>query len=512
MPSTARATPVVLVVDDDPTQRYLCREALETAGFLVREAESGAAALGVFASCNPDVILLDVVMPGMDGFATCSRLRAQEAERSTPILMVTGLDDIASIEKAYTTGATDFISKPFNWTILVQRIRYMLRANDTLHRLQLSERRLAAAERIAALGNFIVPADAWSIECSTELLRLLGREGSAPVHRVRPILRHISPNDRGRLVHGFRAAFSTGAPHQSDYTIRVAGRPARHVAIRIEVESDRDGVRSIHGTVQDVTDRKRIEADLGAARDEALRADGAKTIFMANMSHELRTPLNAIIGFSTLISTEAFGAVGNSKYREYAADIGSAGEHMRALVEDILTMTRLDAGQYVLTPAVFDLHELAVSAIALFSGTEMAKGRDVRLADGEGWPVIEADERAVRQMLLNLLSNAVKFSASDKPVDVACDRNPTGDIRLSVTDNGIGMTEAETTLALVPFRQVDGRLARKYDGAGLGLSIVKKLIELHGGSMQIDSRPNVGTCVTLNLPAGLVVPASDGAQ
>ena len=320
-----------------------------------------------------------------------------------------------------------------------------------------------------------MPADAWTVECSTELLRLLGREDSAPIHRARSILRYISPNDRGRLIYAFRAAFSAGTPHQSDYTIHVAGRPARHVAIRIEVESDRDGVRSAHGTVQDITDRKSIEAALGAARDEALRADGAKTIFMANMSHELRTPLNAIIGFSSLIASEAFGEVGNAKYLEYAADIESAGEHMRALVEDILTMTRLDAGHYVLTPAVFDLHELAVSTIALFSGTEMAKGRDVRLADGDGWPVIEADERAVRQMLLNLLSNAVKFSASDKPVDVACHRDLVGDIRLSVTDNGIGMTEAETTLALMPFRQVDARLARKYDGAGLGLSIVKKL-------------------------------------
>ena len=391
MSSSPRTTPVILVVDDDPTQRYLCRQVLETAGFAVEEADSGASALEVFASCSPDAILLDVVMPGMDGFATCSRLRAGEAERSTPILMVTGLDDVASIERSYTTGATDFISKPFNWTILVQRIRYMLRANETLHRLQLSERRLAAA------------------------------------------------------------------------------------------------------------------------RDQAEQADEAKTMFMANMSHELRTPLNAIIGFSTLVRSQVFGDLGNPKYLEYIADIETAGVHMRALVEDILTMTRLDSGHYVLAPAAFDLHELALSTMALFRGTEMAADRDVRLADGCGWPVIEADERAVRQMLLNLLSNAVKFSATDQPVAVACRPDPLGNIRLSVTDNGIGMTEAEAALALVPFRQVDGRIARKYEGAGLGLSIVKKLIELHGGSIQIDSRPDVGTCVTLSFPAARVVPASGGA-
>jgi signal transduction histidine kinase len=500
-----KEAPVILVIDDDPVQRHLCRQALEGAGFAVEEAGSGVAGIEIFTHISPDAILLDVVMPGMDGFTTCSRLRARENERSTPILMVTGLDDVASIERAYTAGATDFISKPFNWTILVQRIRYMLRANDTLYRLQLSERRLAEAERTAALGNFIVPKGARTIECSAGLLRLLGREGAPPAHRIRPILRHIPRADRTQLMRAFRSTVA-GATHQSDYSIRIAERPLGHVAIRFEIVEDRGGGWSVHGTVQDITDRKAIEADLKAARDEAERADEAKTMFMANMSHELRTPLNAIIGFSTLISSQVFGDIGNPKYLDYATDIGTAGEHMHALVEDILTMTRLDMGHYVLAPDSFDLRELAQSTITLFRGTRIAEDREVRLTDGKAWPTIEADERAVRQMILNLLSNAVKFSAKHEPVEVACGRGPAGSVRLSVIDKGIGMTEAEAALALVPFQQVDGRIARKYEGAGLGLSIVKKLIELHGGSIQIESRPNVGTSVTLNFPATVVCP------
>jgi signal transduction histidine kinase len=219
------------------------------------------------------------------------------------------------------------------------------------------------------------------------------------------------------------------------------------------------------------------------------------------MSHELRTPLNAIIGFSGLISSETFGAVGNPRYREYATDIQTAGQHMSDLVENILTMARLDAGHYDLAADALDLEEFARSTIALFSGTEMARVRDIRLTNNDNWPVIKADRRAVRQMLLNLLSNAVKFSSKDTFIEVTCRRDPDGNIRLSVIDQGIGMTQAEAALALEPFRQVDGRLTRRYDGAGLGLSIAKKLIDLHGGSIQIQSNPGVGTSVTLNFPA-----------
>ncbi|HZU89178.1 MAG TPA: response regulator, partial [Stellaceae bacterium] len=155
------------------------RQALEGAGFEVIEATNGATALAVFADARPDLVVLDVVMPDIDGFAVCAAIRATPGGLYTPILMATALDDVASIDRAYRVGATDFIGKPINWAVLPHRVRYMLRAADNFRRLLVSENRLAEAQRIAGLGNFRwVPGSA-AIECSAELRRIFGFDGDA---------------------------------------------------------------------------------------------------------------------------------------------------------------------------------------------------------------------------------------------------------------------------------------------------------------------------------------------
>lgn len=252
----------------------------------------------------------------------------------------------------------------------------------------------------------------------------------------------------------------------------------------------------------------KMTVDLRAAKESAEFASEAKSRFLANMSHELRTPLNAIVGFSDMIAQEALGPIGQARYKEYARDIHSSGTHMTDLINDILTMAKLEAGHFEIETWPFDLRHHVEATLSIFRGTEMARGADLAIDTTGPWPHIRADERALRQMLLNLLSNAVKFSQPGLPVRITSKRLESGELSLTVIDHGVGMTAAQAELAVKPFRQVDDRLARKYEGTGLGLSIVKGLIERHGGRLVIASEPNVGSRISLVFPKDAVLPLS----
>jgi signal transduction histidine kinase len=255
-----------------------------------------------------------------------------------------------------------------------------------------------------------------------------------------------------------------------------------------------------HGSLRLLTD------DLRVAKEAAEFASNAKSRFLANMSHELRTPLNAIVGFSELIAQEMLGPVGTPKYKEYARDIMRSGMHMTDLVNDILTMAKLEAGHFEIELRPLDLRIHIEATLSIFLGTEMARGSDVMVETNCEWPCLRADERALRQMLLNLLSNAVKFSSPGGPVRIVCRRMDNGELCLSVVDQGVGMTQQQAELAVQPFRQVDDSLARKYEGTGLGLSIVKGLIESHQGRLLVESEPGKGSRISLVFPQDLVTP------
>jgi signal transduction histidine kinase len=246
-----------------------------------------------------------------------------------------------------------------------------------------------------------------------------------------------------------------------------------------------------------------MATDLHRAKEAAEGASAAKSRFLANMSHELRTPLNAIIGFSDLIANETMGPVNPPRYRDHVRDILNSGTHMFELVNDILTMAKLDAGHFELTVEELEIDRVVDEALNMFRGTEMARGRRIEVALAPGLPLLAADHRGLRQMLLNLLSNAAKFSERDTPLTIACGVDAGGALRLSVIDRGIGMTAAQVAVAIQPFQQVDNRLTRKYEGTGLGLSIVKAMVERHGGQLVIDSEPGRGTAVTLVFPTAV---------
>ena len=251
--------PLVLVVDDDMAVRFLAHEALEPAGFRVIEAEDGNTALAVFTATHPDIVLLDVILPKLDGFATCASLRKQSGGKHVPIMMMTGLDDIASINRAYEVGATDFEVKPINWTILSHRIRYLLRANAAFAAVRINETRLADAQRIAQLGNWYWDIVQDQIRCSAECQRIFGLPPElTATHAV--FLSCVHPADRLMVASVHNDALHLGKPYQLEYRIQQSNGVQRTVHEQAEITFDEAGrTLAIAATVQDITERKQAE-------------------------------------------------------------------------------------------------------------------------------------------------------------------------------------------------------------------------------------------------------------
>ena len=230
-------------------------------------------------------------------------------------------------------------------------------------------------------------------------------------------------------------------------------------------------------------------------------ANNAKSEFLANMSHELRTPLNAIIGFSQMTYQGIFGPVGNPKYLEYASDINASGQHLLELINDILDLSKIEAGKAELHEQVIDIPRVVKSCLSLVKERSQRAGLTLQSELPEGLPSLRADERKLKQMLINLLSNAIKFTPSGGTVALTASVEPGEGLLIRVSDTGIGIAAEDIATALEPFVQVGGSLTRRHEGTGLGLPLTKALVELHGGSLEIDSALDRGTTVRVRFPS-----------
>jgi signal transduction histidine kinase/HAMP domain-containing protein len=254
--------------------------------------------------------------------------------------------------------------------------------------------------------------------------------------------------------------------------------------------------------ISDYTQIKEREAHLKEARQMAEVASEAKSRFLANMSHELRTPLNAIIGFAEVLSGEMFGGLGNPRYLEYAKDIHTSGDHLLTVINNVLDFTKSEAGKLELAAEAVDVAEIVVNCAKIMRDQCTKAELSLSLAMQDEPLAIFGDPVKLRQILLNIMSNAVKFTEPGGAIVVATRSAEDGSVILSVTDTGIGMSPEDIPVAMAPFGQVDSRLARRYEGTGLGLPLTKSLVELHGGTLSIESQCGRGTTVTVMLPSG----------
>ena len=261
-----------------------------------------------------------------------------------------------------------------------------------------------------------------------------------------------------------------------------------------------DGSILWDGVLVDVTLLKSREEEVSRAMEQAQQASRAKTEFLANMSHELRTPLNAIIGFSEIMLSELFGPLGQPRYVEYARDMHRSGQHLLTIINTLLDVAKIEAGQMELDERSSTIGALVDDCLPFVREKVAAAGLSLRVAIPADLPSLNLDPVRMRQVLLNLLSNATKFTELGGTIVVSADRSAEGGIALRIADTGIGMTDEEVAVALQPFRQVDNALSRRYEGTGLGLPLAQRLIELHGGKLAIDSAPGRGTTVTVLLP------------
>jgi diguanylate cyclase (GGDEF)-like protein/PAS domain S-box-containing protein len=279
----------VLVVDDAATLRAMARDALELAGLAVSEAKDGRDALRAFAEVQPDFVLLDVNMPHLDGYAACEEIRRTVAGENTPILMVTAADDVASIQRAYDAGATDFVTKPVNWLIVTHRIRYMLRMSGVLSDLRRSEQRLAKAQRTARLANWEFHLQSRELVGSNELRRLYGLAEDGRAVSREMLLRSMHPKDREIVLNAAERSVSEGTPLSVDHRVQLASGEERHIHLQAEVVSDADGEPcELSGTAQDITERKRAEQEIRfLAYHDSLTRLGNRRLFRERLGYAL---------------------------------------------------------------------------------------------------------------------------------------------------------------------------------------------------------------------------------
>lgn len=287
-----------------------------------------------------------------------------------------------------------------------------------------------------------------------------------------------------------------------DYSLRVV--PGVLDVVPTEIRALTDSFNAMLKEIEDRDSRlSRKSAELDKARLAAESANQAKSQFLANVSHELRTPLNAIIGFSTMLQGQQFGPMGDPKYVEYAQDIHDSGRHLLDVINDILDLTRAETGKLSVTFSSVSLAKVIEKALRIVAGNAYQRKIDIYTDLPDKLPKIIADPVRLVQILLNLLSNAIKFSPEGSKVTVRARaeaaRQGVHYFTIQVEDHGIGMSEETIRKAFSTFNQAEMGLNRKYEGAGLGLPLTKRLVDLHHGKIKIESKEGVGTTVTMRL-------------
>ena len=576
----------ILVIDDSVTFGETLREVLEGAGYTVRVAANGEEGLRIAAAERPRAVIVDSVLPGIDGSTVIRRLRLDTALRSVPCLLLTGSEDRHMELRALEAGADAFLSKDEDAEVILARLAALLRSAssgvaDRTARLLGSKRILAVDDSatyladVAAMlreeGYDVVSARSGeealellavqSMDCILLDLLLPGLSGRETCQRIKavPIVRDIpliivtAVEDRTMLFDALEAGADDYIQKSAEFDVLKAR--VRAQVRRKQFEDDNRRIRLDQYQMELEATEARAARVLADSREELLlmleqknqalqaantelesrqleiaqtnrelaSANHAKTEFLATMSHELRTPLIAILGFSEILNDGKAGLLAPQQ-REYMGHISDSGTHLLALINDILDVSKIEAGKVELDLEPVDLDGLLTNTVTIVR--ERALSRGIRLdvsGSGRSEPLL-VDRRRLKQIAYNLLSNAVKFTADGGLVSLKASlvdrqqaatglpgfetgvRTPLPDnewqgfVQISVCDTGIGISAKDMARLFTPFTQIKGDLTRTTEGTGLGLSIVSRLVALHGGAVAVTSTPGTGSCFSIWLP------------
>ena len=530
----------ILIVDDNKNNLFTLHTLLsEHFSAQILEANSGQAALKVVLEQSVDLIILDVQMPEMDGFETAQLLRSWKKTEHIPIVFLTAAFKSEEFkQKGFTVGAADYLTKPIEPLQLINRVKTYLRfieqerkntaelrlANEQLQ-AEINERKQAqaalahlsrqnqlildaAGEGICGLdlqGNisFINPAAARMLKYTPE--ELIGRHYHQTIHYANPDNQHDSLTE-GPILNTLEKQNFNRVENEVFWCQDGNPFPVEYIAAPLVEEEQLTGVVI---TFNDITIRKATESALQNAKEAAEQANLAKSQFLANMSHELRTPLNAIIGYSEILieeaREEAIEAGLSPEEMDSITDLSKihdAGKHLLGLINDVLDISKIEAGKMDIYNETFSINEMLEEVLSTIQPLIDKKNNtlNVNIADNLG--TLFTDLTKLRQMLLNLLSNASKFTQQGQ-----INLNINTEVRegivwilFNVSDTGIGMTAEQQSKLFEAFTQADNSTTRKYGGTGLGLTITKRFAEMMGGTVTVTSELGKGSTFTLHLP------------
>lgn len=365
-----------------------------------------------------------------------------------------------------------------------------------------AERKYRTIVENAAGGIYQMSSDGQYLSANPAMAKILGYDAPQDLLSSVTDVNHKVYKDSRRRMRFLRELEDFGDPQLIEAEVYRSDGNVIWVSESARAVFDENGrLMFYEGSMNDVTERKQAEIKLKDAKIQSDLASRAKSEFLTNMSHELRTPLNAIIGFSEIIKNQAFGPVGGQEYLDYAQDIHDGGKRLLNVINEILDVSRIEAGDRVLNEGVVDLKPLVQSCIDLMGPKIEANDMIVSNTIPEDFPNLIGEELAVKQMIMNLLSNAVKYTASGGRVTISAEMNDSGGIRLSITDTGVGLDDEEIEKAMSPFGQVENKHNKSSSGTGLGLTLVDALIKLHQGRLELFSQKGIGTTATLVFPA-----------
>ncbi|MDM8540954.1 response regulator [Desulfococcaceae bacterium HSG7] len=512
----------ILAVDDNPDNLRLLADILKKMNFKVRPAKDGQTALKSAISNPPDLILMDILMPGMDGYETCAHIKADDRTREIPVIFVSALDASLDKVKAFKVGGVDYVSKPFNEEELLARITTHLSLRNMQKSLaeknaclqsEIIERKRAekiikeSEKRFATVMNsmeavmYVADMETYQLLFVNQYTRdtfgasegdicwrLLQANQNGPCDFCTN--KHLIKNGEPVGVYSWEF-HNTLTGHWYQIRDRAIYWPDGRL-VRMEIATDIDKL-------------KQTEEILKAAKKAAESANQAKSAFLAGMSHELRTPLNGILGFAQILSRDS----SITDQQRHGLDvIKQSGNHLLSLISDLLDLAKVESGKTELYETDFNLPSLLIGVSEIINIRAQNKGIGFYSESADDLPdSVHGDERRLRQILLNLLGNAVKFTDQGRvALKVSVKESEHTDsplICFRIEDTGIGISPKDIESIFNPFEQV-GDKKRQIRGTGLGLSISQKLVELMRGRLEVSSQMNVGTQFWFELPLPII--------
>lgn len=497
----------ILIVDDAPANLDVLIATLRESNFSITIAPSGEKALELAPIFLPDIILLDIRMPGLDGFETCKRLKKDSATKDIPVIFLSADTDPFDIVKAFEIGGLDYITKPFNREEILVRIRTQLRTQTLIKELEESQRELAHSHaRIRATVekafDGIITLNQQGIiqsfnPAAERIFQYLGSEViGKDIELLIPSSCQTTTQDSIKNTQG------TIKPKLLGDRCELIGKRKNGSSFALDLALNGTHVRNelfFTGIIRDISERKQLEKELKRTTLAAQEASKAKSEFLANTSHEIRTPLNAITGFAGILLKLFKQDRVDKNFEEYLNIIIKSGNTLTEVINNVLDLSKIESGKMEVNKIPFDLQVVVKGAFCIFKHVALEKKIDFQYSiESQVKTFILSDRVKLNQILTNLLGNAIKFTDSGS-IDLKVEKSNES-ILFTVEDTGIGIPSDRLKTIFTPFEQIDSSLIRKYEGTGLGLAISKKMVEVLGGEIWVNSIEGEGTSFFFTIP------------